>query len=201
VVESTDGTPLLAAGRVDGQPVALLTFALGESDLPLQVAFPLLVSNLTDFLLPAVDGALPPSVPLGVPIDLALDPSLASATLVEGAAQTTIPLAGGHGTLPGATRVGIRELRDPGGATLGRVAANLFDLAESNIAPGDPRRLVEMGRAGPADTVAQQPSRAEWWWPLALVGLVLLGVEWLLFHRPTRARLNRILRRGAAGAR
>ena len=201
VVESTDGTPLLAAGRVDGQPVALLTFALGESDLPLQVAFPLLVSNLTDFLLPAVDGALPPSVPLGVPIDLALDPSLASATLVEGAAQTTIPLAGGHGTLPGATRVGIRELRDPGGATLGRVAANLFDPAESNIAPGDPRRLVEMGRAGPADTVAQQPSRAEWWWPLALVGLVLLGVEWLLFHRPTRARLNRILRRGAAGAR
>jgi Ca-activated chloride channel homolog len=200
VVESTDGTPLLAAGRVDGQPLALLTFALGESDLPLQVAFPLLVSNLTDFLLPAVDGVLPPSLPLGVPIDLALDPSLASATLVDNGVQTTIPLAGGHGTLPGATRVGIRELRDPAGATLGRVAANLFDPAESNIAPGDPRRLVEMGRVGPTDAAAQQPSRAEWWWPLALVGLALLAVEWLLFHRPTRSRLNRMLRRGAAAS-
>jgi hypothetical protein len=49
--------------------------------------------------------------------------------------------------------------------------------------------------------VAQQPSRAEWWWPLASVGLGLLTLEWLLFHRPTRSRLNRILRRGAAGAR
>jgi hypothetical protein len=58
-----------------------------------------------------------------------------------------------------------------------------------------------MGRAGPADAVAQQPSRAEWWWPLALLGLALLCVEWLLFHRPTRSRLNRILRRGAAAAR
>ncbi|MEP6680102.1 MAG: BatA and WFA domain-containing protein [Chloroflexota bacterium] len=201
VVESTAGKPLLAAGRVDGEPVALLTFALGESDLPLQVAFPLLVSNLTDFLLPAVDGALPPSVPLGVPLDLALDPSLASATLLENGAKTTIPLSGGHGTLPGASRVGIRELRDPGGATLGRVAANLFDPAESNVAPGDPRRLVEMGSVGPRNAVAQQPSRAEWWWPLALVGLGLLALEWLLFHRPTRSRLNRILRRGAAGAR
>jgi Ca-activated chloride channel family protein len=201
VVASTAGTPLLAAGRVDGQPVALLTFALGESDLPLQVAFPLLVSNLTDFLLPAVDGVLPPSMPLGVPIDLALDPSLASATLVDNGVQTTIALAGGHGTLPGADRVGIRELRDPAGVTLGRVAANLFDPAESNIAPGDPRRLVEMGRVGPTDAVAQQPSRAEWWWPLALAGLALLGVEWLLFHRPTRGRLNRMLRRGPAGAR
>ncbi len=149
VVESTAGTPLLAAGRVDGQPLAVLTFALGESDLPLQVAFPLLVSNLTDFLLPAVDGVLPPSVALGVPIDLALDPSLPSATLVESGATTAIPLTGGHGTLPGADRVGIRELRDPAGATLGRVAANLFDPAESNIAPGDPRRLVEMGRVEP----------------------------------------------------
>ena len=198
VVESTAGTPLLAAGRVDGEPLAVLTFALGESDLPLQVAFPLLVSNLTDFLLPAVDGVLPPSVALGVPIDLALDPSLPSATLVDNGATTAIPLTGGHGTLPGADRVGIRELRDPGGATLGRVAANLFDPAESNIAPGDPRRLVEMGRAGPSDAVAQQPSRAEWWWPLALLGLALLCVEWLLFHRPTRTRLNRILGRGAA---
>jgi Ca-activated chloride channel family protein len=198
VVESTAGTPLLAAGRVDGEPLAVLTFALGESDLPLQVAFPLLVSNLTDFLLPAVDGVLPPSVALGVPIDLALDPSLASASLVDNGATTAIPLTGGHGTLPGADRVGIRELRDPAGAALGRVAANLFDPAESNIAPGDPRRLVEMGRAGPTDAAGQQPSRAEWWWPLALLGLALLCVEWLLFHRPTRTRLNRILGRGAA---
>ena len=52
VITSVDGDPLLAAGRVNARSVALLSFSLGETDLPLQVAFPLLVSNLTDFLLP-----------------------------------------------------------------------------------------------------------------------------------------------------
>ena len=52
VIATVDGDPLLAAGRVNGRNLALLSFSLGESDLPLQVAFPLLISNLTDFLLP-----------------------------------------------------------------------------------------------------------------------------------------------------
>lgn len=201
VVATTGGKPLVAAGRVDGRPIALLTFALSDSDLPLQVAFPLLMSNLADFLLPPGDGVLPPSATLGQPIELALDPSLPSVTLVDGGATTTISLVGGRGILPGATNVGIRELRDPSGATIGRTAANLFDPAESKIVPGDPTRIVDMGRAPSARTGGATPTRAEWWWPLAAAALLLLTVEWLLFHRPTRRTLGRLLRRRpSAGA-
>ena len=48
-----------------------------------------------------------------------------------------------------------------------------------------------MGRVTADRRPASQPSRAEWWWPLALAALALLAVEWLLFHRPTRRTLAR----------
>jgi hypothetical protein len=204
VVATTGGKPLVAAGRVNGQPSGLITFALGDSDLPLQVAFPLLMSNFADFLLPPGDGVLPPSTALGQPVSLALDPAMSSVTVVDGGTSSTVPLVGGRGTLPGATSVGIRELRDPAGAVLGRSAANLFDPDESRIAPGDPTRLVDLGAARQGAQNAEQV-RAEWWWPLAAAALFLLLVEWLVFHRPTRRSIQRLLRQrpgaGVAGGR
>jgi Ca-activated chloride channel family protein len=194
LVESTAGAPLVAAGQVGGARVALVGFALSESDLPLQVAFPLLMSNLVDYLLPAGDGVLPPASALGEPIPLALDPAVESVTLVEDGVASAVGLVGGRGTLPGAQRIGIRELRDADGTPLGRVAANLFSPDESDVAPGDPMRLVDMGRfVDPGETA--QTTRSEWWWPLALAALALLAVEWLLFHRPTRRSVERLIRR------
>jgi hypothetical protein len=199
IVATPAGSPLLGIGRVAGQPTAVLAFALGESDLPLQVAFPLLVSNLADALVPAAGGLLPASAALGTPIALSLDPALPSVTVRDGASSQLVPLSGGRGTLPGAQRIGIREVIDPDGTLIGRVAANLFSAGESDIAPGDPERIVEMGRvsAGAGD---DGTTRAEWWWPIALAVLGLLLIEWLLFHRPTRRSLARVLRRSAGAA-
>lgn len=194
VVVSTGGDALVAAGEVAGRRVALVAFDLGESDLPLQVAFPLLVSNLVESLLPAGDGVLPPATALAQAIPLSLDPSHAEVSVVQDGSTSTIPLIGGRGTLPGATRAGVRELRDAAGTSLGRVAANLFTPDESDVKPGDPERIVAMGRFGGGEE-ASQNTRAEWWWPLALGGLLLLGVEWFLFHRPTRRSLARLLQR------
>lgn len=199
VIPAASGDPLLGVGRVDGNAVAVLAFALGESDLPLQVAFPLLVSNLADALVPAEGGALPPSAALGTPIALALDPSIGSVTASDGITSQVVPLDGGHGTLPGAERIGIREVRDGDGGLVGRVAANLFNPGESDVAPGDPQRIIDMGRvtSGPQD---EGTTRAEWWWPIIIAVLALLLVEWLLFHRPTRRSLARVLRRPGGAA-
>jgi Ca-activated chloride channel family protein len=212
-VSSTDGDPLVAAGRVDRQAVALLAFELGESDLPLQVAFPLLMSNLVDFLLPPSAGILPPSVELGEPIAVEVDPALSAVRLVDslteqpaGAArQLELNVVGGHVTLPGARFVGVRELHavsvDPAldGSLLGTTAANLFDPGESDVAPGDPLRISDLGRVGPAAGAGDLTARNEWWWPLAIAALVLLLAEWILFHRPTRRAIGRLLRRGGGG--
>jgi hypothetical protein len=197
VISATTGQPLVAAGVAQGRRLGLLSFALSESDLPLQVAFPLLTSNLVDFLLPPTDGVLPPSVPLGHPISVSLDPSIDSATITDGDSSTPITLIAGRGTVPGARHVGLRELRLSDGSVLSRTAANLFDPDESDIAPGDPQRISDMGRAPAGGADQGQPSRAEWWWPLALVALLLLLIEWIVFHRPTRRTVTRLLDRGA----
>lgn len=52
---SAPGGPLLLAGERDGQRIAALTFALQDSDLPLQTAYPILMANLVRYLLPQSD--------------------------------------------------------------------------------------------------------------------------------------------------
>ena len=205
VVSTPVGSPLVAVGRVDGDGVALLSFALGDSDLPLQVAFPLLMSNLVDALLPSVDGVLPPSVELGQPIAVALDPAIRRvAAVTAGTGQRVeLEVIGGRVTVPGQRVVGLVDLQvvDDGsgkaGGSLGQTAANLFNPGESRVTPGDPTRISDLGRVGPTAGGGGLSARAEWWWPLALAGLLLLLAEWILFHRPTRRALARILRRGA----
>jgi Ca-activated chloride channel family protein len=198
-VQTPAGAPLVAAGTVERQRIGLITFALSESDLPLQVAFPLLMSNLVDGLLPSGDGILPSSISLGQTLTLEVDPRLEHVSSSLGDVDELLPVVGGRLTLPGADDVGIREIRavsdepELDGTPLGRTAVNLFSADESDVAPGDVQGLADMGRPTAGAGAASQPTRAEWWWPLALAALALLTLEWLLFHRPTRRTLGRAL--------
>ena len=209
VVSSTDGDPLVGAGEPVGVRTALIGFALDESDLPLQIAFPLLTSNLVEYLLPTAGGLLPSSMPLGSSAALSVDPALERVRVSDAGTVTSeldLRVIGGRVTLPGASQVGIRSLRaldaDGPGDELGRTAINLFSADESDVSPGDPQRIVEMGRVVDGPSGDGRPARAEWWWPLALAALGLLALEWLLFHRPTRRTLRRALaRRPSLGAR
>lgn len=204
-VTTAGGRPLVAVGSRDGRAIGLISFDIGESDLPLQVAFPLLMSNLADALVPVGDGILPPSVRLGEPLALEVDPSLAGIDLVDtpsGGATTTVQLAavGGAVTLPGAQSVGIREVWAPEreetpAARLGRTAVNLFSADESDVAPGDPVRISDMGSLDPGAAAPDNEARSEWFWPLVLAALLLLAAEWVLFHRPTRRSVARALGR------
>ncbi|MGI8657552.1 MAG: vWA domain-containing protein [Candidatus Limnocylindria bacterium] len=209
-VSSSGGTPMVAVGETAGRRVGVIGFDLGESDLPLQVAFPLLMSNLTEFLLPASEGILPSSMRLGESVSVSIDPridrvlveSAATSGLPGGAEPETIevPVVGGRATIPGAEQVGVREVRgisevaEMNDASLGQTAVNLFSADESDVVPGDPKRIIEMGRVTASDEPSSQPTRAEWWWPLALGALALLLVEWVVFHRPTRRRFERATR-------
>jgi Ca-activated chloride channel homolog len=202
VVATGAGHPLVAVGEREGRRLAMIGFDLGESDLPLQVAFPLLMSNLVDHLLPVAEGILPSSMPLGESVAASIDPAIERVSVVttgaDGAGTAVeVPVLGGRLTLAGADAVGVREVRavsdDPaiGNQVIGRTAVNLFSADESDIAPGDPQRIVDMGRVPADDGGPGQPTRAEWWWPLALAALALLALEWLLYHRPTRRTLLR----------
>ena len=209
VVATPAGTPLVAVGDVGGRRLAFIGFALEESDLPLQIAFPLLMSNLTEFLLPPVEGILPSSMRLGESLSVNVDPRIERAVIATSAAtglpgngggEVEVSVAGGQLTIPGAESVGLRQVRaisevpELDGLLLGETAVNLFSADESDVAPGDPRRITEMGRVSSGDDRVEQPTRAEWWWPLASAALALLALEWILFHRPTRRTIARAFR-------
>ncbi|MGZ8476030.1 MAG: vWA domain-containing protein, partial [Candidatus Limnocylindria bacterium] len=209
VVATPAGNPLVAAGDVGGRRLGVIGFALEESDLQLQIAFPLLMSNLTEFLLPPVEGILPSSMRLGESLSVNVDARIERAVIAttaseglpgDGDREVEVSVAGGQMNIPGAESVGLREVRavsevpELDGVLLGETAVNLFSDDESDVAPGDPMRIVDMGRFGSTDGRAEQPTRAEWWWPLAVAALALLALEWILFHRPTRRRIARALR-------
>lgn len=51
-------TPILLTGEQEGRRVAVLPFDLHQSDLPLLPAFPILIKQLQDYLLPGAEGSL-----------------------------------------------------------------------------------------------------------------------------------------------
>lgn len=71
VIQGPSNSPLLYVGERDGRRAAVLAFLPRNSDLPLQVAFPLLIANLTGELLggsAVPTQALEPGDPVTIPL-------------------------------------------------------------------------------------------------------------------------------------
>ncbi|MBX3000907.1 MAG: VWA domain-containing protein [Caldilineaceae bacterium] len=179
-----DSSPLLVAGETDGRRIAVLAFALQDSDLPLQVAFPLLLTNLTDWL--AAGGAqIPAQVRPGEPIQFS-PPHSVDAVTVFAPGGRSLRL------LPDNGRVLFAETGDLGlyqlswdGAVQARFAVNLFAPQESSV---QPQTVADLGGAAIPGARIEQ-SRQEWWRPLALLALALLVAEWMVYHRGAVGRI------------
>jgi hypothetical protein len=276
VIPGPAGAPLLYAGdRGGGQRAAVMAFLPRNSDLPLQVAFPVLMSNLAGELMggaAAPTEALTPGDPISIPVPagattikvtrpdgsvVELAPATADSATVaysqtdelgvysavpvfaaatpgpSGAslmpiATTTAGSSASPATLaPGAspTPVPTAPPVDPNAPV--RFAVDLFDVNESDIAPGSPSSITALGRqsgapatpgpsagTSPAPTGEPAPSgvggggtagerpaaRDELWVLVVLVVLVVLLAEWLVYHRDAVTRLWRGLRRRPAEA-
>jgi Ca-activated chloride channel homolog len=91
VIPGPAGAPLLYAGDHDGRRAAVLAFLPRDSDLPLQVAFPILLANLTGELFggsTAPTDAVAPGDPVSVPF-----PSGATSMVVTRPDGSTVELA------------------------------------------------------------------------------------------------------------
>lgn len=272
VIPGPAGAPLLYVGEVGGRKAAVLAFEPRQSDLPLQVAFPILVSNLTGELMGGAAApveALAPGDPVSLPLPAgatSLKVTRPDGTVIEvvpgalggasvsfsqtdllgvytaeavfpdasprpapTATSTTAPTstAGPTGS-PGASPVGASTASpaptsppaDPGAPN--RFAVDLFDPAESNIAPGNARAIEDLGKGGAptahpsgaspapteaaepvpsassgtngAATTARPPARDELWVPIVLIALLVLMAEWLAYQRDAVTRLWRTAR-------
>lgn len=187
-----ESVPLLMAGQVDGRRVAVLAFDLRRSDLPLQVAFPLLMANLAGWLAPGSGGDVPAQVAPGSPVTLVLPPDVDSATFTRPDGSTAqIAAESGRAVFADTARLGVY------GAAWGedrqaRFAVNLFSPEESDVRPAAELPLTSAGE-GDVQTAVQE-GRHEWWRTVACMALALLVIEWLVYQRATLARLWAMVR-------
>lgn len=180
----SSGRPLLLAGESGGRKIAVLAFALGQSDLPLTLAYPILLSNLVGWLAPEAGSGLPESVRPGEVVALTPRTSVDSVVITDpaGRERRLAPSRGvvlfGNTDAPGPYTVrefvGDREIKRS------ILTVNLLSAEESNTAPQSPQ-ITSAGAAAAPGTTAR--SRREFWQPLLVAGLVILAIEWWIFYR------------------
>jgi hypothetical protein len=181
-----EGGPLLLTGEVDGRRVAVFAFDLRASDLPLQIAFPVIMANITAWLSPGRVIAADDNLQPGATVTLLPDARAASVTVTmpdgsvwEQAIDPTAPVLFDQTQQTGIYRVAFRDAAgqaQPGGA----FAVNFFDAAESRIQPATALQIGQSAVTG--DAAGIEGLRELWPWLLA-GGLAVLLVEWWFTYR------------------
>ncbi len=166
--------PLLIAGERKGQRMAAIAFDVMESDLPLRVAFPLLMSNTLHWLAgeqqeSSMSALAGESMALGTGERVSAEPLIAPppagsvpAGTIERAFQ---PMRNGYYALIA-------------GDSTRWIAVNTFSAGESDLrgAGGD------SSASAPGMAAAGMNILPPWQW-LSLGALLLFTAEWWLFHR------------------
>jgi hypothetical protein len=177
-------TPLLIAGENANRRVAVLGFDLHESDLPLQPAFPILMHNMTNWLLPApIPGNV--SITPGVPLTIQTWPGADRVTIIDPNNQTTVigpPFPASPYTKTNTVGV-YRVVQHVHGHDLnGTFAVNLFNANQSNLAPAHQLPIANSTNLPENKNAIPRQLREIWPWVAAFLLLVLCA-EWWLFSR------------------
>ena len=180
VLLSSLQTPLVLV-RDEPFRQALFGFDLHESDLPLRVAFPILMQNLSEWM-------LPPSVPShsfqpDEPVTIVPDAGTQSLSVVRPDGSTRSLTAGGIATFADTDPVGLYTVVQSAGGKVTRswFTVNLFAEDISALKPVDRLTLPPVRPA--AGLKAPHHGELDLWPWLALIGLGLVLSEWMVFHR------------------
>jgi Ca-activated chloride channel family protein len=183
VLVEAEGGPLVMAGTTGGRRVAIIAFDLHQSDLPLQINFPILTANLVRWLLAMPTAAGMESVHPGEAILLPTQPE-AQTMAVETPAgrRLSLPIGGGPVYFADSDELGVYAVRYGAGdsAPAGYFAVNLLDEAESDITPGQ-GRISGREEAGAARTSPY--GQLEFWRLPALLAFAVLLLEWWVYWR------------------
>ncbi len=182
VVGASEHGPILVAGTRAGRPFVALGFDPRRSDLVLRVAWPLFVLNVIDHFVQE-DARYISSYRTGEVWRIPT-PSGASVAELRDPSGRTRPVPVQHGrAVHFGDQAGFYELvvaGDPEPVRTG-FAANLVDLAESEIAP---RAELTLGAPPPPPRTPLAPGiRQHLWIYLLLAVIVLSLLEWITYHR------------------
>lgn len=193
LVRTPGGDPLLLAGETGGRRVAAVAFDLHKSDLPLQIAFPILMANLLEWLQPHTVVDAPPTLAPGDPISIRAvpeadevrvtlpegSPAANSVTTLYPSSQTSFATTDGLGVYGVQQFAGGKALADPE-----QFAINMR-RDESSVVPY-PELAFTDTQGSPSASNEKRPLEI-WPWVL-LASLLLLGIEWWYYNRGGRRK-------------
>ncbi len=181
IIEAQGG-PLLLAGEIDNRRVGLFTFDLRHSDLPLQIAFPVIMANIIGWLDPggAVSGNS--AYETGSAVVLVPNPR---------AEAITVEMPNGelreHAGLVADEPLIFSTTGEPGVYTVNHIdeageviatdkfAVNFSDPEESRI---QPQPSIRIGQTEVTGSESGATGRYEIWPWLLIAGLMFLFIEW-----------------------
>ncbi len=183
LVEAEGGSLLWAGEDPQQGRVVVLPFALQRSDLPLQLAFPLLMLNSVNWLTPAASAAIPSAVSPGQVLPL---PEGARVRLPSGEEVVVTTDA-----FDRSEQVGLYTFTLPDGGG-GAFVVNFAAPQESLIAPRAELPIAQDESTATRVSAALPLAQREVWHILAALALVLLVVEWWLYQRGLPLLLQRL---------
>jgi len=170
----TLGGPLVYALEEPERRALLLGFDLFEADLPLRVAFPLIMSNAIRWLHPSGHASL--EFAAGEPLVVPVAHGVEAARFITPSGRTAdARVVRGAASYSDTDEVGLYTVITARGST--RVAVNLMDAEESNLAP----QPLPAAPAAAAATLV--PVERELWPYFVALAICLFALEGLLYWR------------------
>jgi hypothetical protein len=182
LIESPGG-PLLAVSIEQGRFLSLfIPFDLFDSNWMLRASFPIFITNLIDFCRESPGAAGTAQQTTGRPVPIYLGSAVSESRIEVRSPKGEvfhIAVNGDPVYFDSTQWAGLYEVK-AGGKTVQQFAVNLLSMDESNIAP---RSEIQLG----GETLEAQPgplrTNREIWKSLALIGLLILMLEWWVYHR------------------
>ena len=173
-IVSFGSNPVIYAGEDSQRRIVMIAFDLTRSDLPLKVEFPILISNSLLWLAHRDSLTSDRVIRAGQPMTVETPHENATVTTPAG---DSVKVTARDGSIVFADTVHTGKYTLENGVTY---AASLLSQSESNTAPQDSIRTRAGELNGQIETFTSE--REIWWW-IALVSLLVLMVEWWIYHR------------------
>lgn len=179
----TDAGPMIASGTRRGLRMISVAFAISDSDWPLRVSFPIFLTNAIEWLTAGGSlGSDSPDTPTGGVASLTLPAGLSQVSITRpdgSTASLAAPPNGGIVVYDGTQLAGLYQAQ-VGNANY-PFAVNLLDPTATSLAVHPHPELDRVAVAASDAPITRVKSNL---WPdLAAVALLLLVLEWLVFHR------------------
>jgi len=174
-----EGGPAVAVGEKGGTKSAYVGFPLLKTDFPLRVAFPIFFNNLIQWLAAAPGGAEGLQLRAGETAPVPMPGGVTGATVTDPAGRRyTVTPEGRTLYFADTEHTGVYKVRAQGVSQ--DFAVNLLSRDESASAPRD---KIQFGHRPVISGVGNTRTAREVWRWLVLLALVVLGIEWWVYHR------------------